>query len=96
LIGLLACTVLLDVGVQTNMILSQRIVFTVPSAIAGRANGIYMTVLFAGGALGSVLGTILYEWGGWSAVAGGGASLGLLALVLFYLEPRAAKQEPAP
>ncbi|MGE4557492.1 MAG: MFS transporter [Desulfovibrionaceae bacterium] len=93
LIGLLACTVLLDVGVQTNMILSQRIVFTVPTAIAGRANGIYMTVMFAGGALGAVLGTILYEWGGWSAVAGGGASLGLLALALFCLEPRASGKE---
>ncbi|WP_419785301.1 MFS transporter [Pseudodesulfovibrio sp.] len=91
--GLLACTILLDAGVQTNQILSQRIVFSVPTAIGGRANGIYMTIMFAGGALGSVLGTLLYHWQGWTAVAGGGTTLGLLALMLFQLEPKSGKED---
>ena len=92
LVGLLVCTILLDAGVQTNQILSQRIVFSVPSAIGGRANGIYMTIMFVGGALGSVLGTMLYHWGGWSAVAGGGTALSFLVLILFIFEPRATKE----
>jgi len=92
LVGLLICTILLDAGVQTNQILSQRIVYSVPTAIGGRANGIYMTIMFAGGALGSVLGTLLYHAGGWTAVAMGGTALSLLALALFHFEPQAGEE----
>jgi predicted MFS family arabinose efflux permease len=92
LAGLLVCTILLDAGVQTNQILSQRIVYSVPAAIGGRANGIYMTIMFAGGALGSVLGTLLYHAGGWTVVATGGAALSLLALVLFHFEPQTGEE----
>jgi len=92
LAGLLICTILLDAGVQTNQILSQRIVYSVPAAIGGRANGIYMTIMFAGGALGSVLGTLLYHEGGWTFVAMGGTVLSLLALILFHFEPQPGEE----
>jgi predicted MFS family arabinose efflux permease len=92
LAGLLICTILLDAGVQTNQILSQRIVYSVPTAIGGRANGIYMTIMFAGGALGSVLGTLLYHMNGWTAVALGGTALSLLALILYRFEPQTGEE----
>lgn len=90
--GLLACTILLDAGVQTNQILSQRIIYSVPTAIGGRANGIYMTIMFTGGALGSIWGPMLYDLGEWPAIAGGGTALSLLALILFLFELRTSKE----
>ena len=60
---LVVLTVLIDAAVQTNHIISQHIIFSVPAEIRGRVNAIYMTILFMGGAIGSVLGTIIYHWG---------------------------------
>jgi hypothetical protein len=47
-----------------------------------------MTLLFAGGAIGSVLGTITYDGGGWPATAAAGGVMGLLMLLLFGAELR--------
>jgi predicted MFS family arabinose efflux permease len=45
-----------------------------------------MTFTFAGGAAGSVLGTVTYHAGGWTMTALAGAGIGLIALALFALE----------
>ena len=42
----------IDGAAQTNHVLSQRIIFSVPGAIRGRVNALYMTSNFIGGALG--------------------------------------------
>jgi predicted MFS family arabinose efflux permease len=86
LVSLVVLTVLLDAAVQTNQITGQRIIFAVPAEKRGRVNAIYMTVVFIGGALGSMLGTLTYHAGGWTATAAAGGAIGLLALVLFATE----------
>lgn len=83
--ALLILTALLDAAVQTNMVVSQRIVFSVPAEIRGRVNALYMTIMFLGGAVGSVLGTVTYHGGGWTATAATGGVMGLLMLGLFAL-----------
>ena len=83
---LVVLTVLIDATVQTNHIISQHIIFSVPAEIRGRVNAIYMTLLFMGGAVGSVLGTIIYHWGGWNALADVGGLIGILMLLLFATE----------
>lgn len=90
LTALVILTILLDAAVQTNQVVSQRIIFSTPPETRGRVNAIYMTILFAGGALGSVLGTVIYHWGGWPGIAGAGAFIGLLTLGLFATERRGA------
>jgi predicted MFS family arabinose efflux permease len=45
-----------------------------------------MTLVFVGGAIGSVLGTLVYHSGDWPAAAACGAGIGLLALVLNVIE----------
>jgi hypothetical protein len=45
-----------------------------------------MTVLFAGGALGSLLGTTSYQLGGWAATVALGSLMGVAALVFFWTE----------
>ncbi|MFC7398410.1 MFS transporter [Chelatococcus sp. GCM10030263] len=86
LVALVLLTVLLDAAVQTNQITSQRIIFAVPAEKRGRVNAIYMTVVFIGGALGSMLGTLTYHAGGWTGTATAGGAIGLLALILFATE----------
>ena len=39
-------------------------------------------------ALGSTLATATYHWGGWTATAGAGAALGVVALIAFATELR--------
>lgn len=95
LIVLTALTVVLDAGVQTNQVVGQRIVFAVPARLRGRANGIYVTLMFIGGALGSLLGTVSYHWGGWTATAMLGVLIGAAALLAFLTELRAARPTQA-
>ena len=93
--ALVLLTVLLDAAVQTNQITGQRIIYAVPVETRGRMNAMYMTLLFAGGAIGSVLGTITYHWGDWNATASAGGVMGLLMLLLFAAELRGQVDQPA-
>lgn len=88
---LVVLTILIDAAVQTNQIVSQRIIFTAPGHVRGRVNAIYMTLTFAGGAIGSILGTVTYHAGGWTLTALTGALAGFLALALFGLEQRRSR-----
>ena len=88
MVPLVVATVLLDASVQTNQVVSRRTVFGTSASIRGRVNAIYMTATFIGGATGSLLGTMTYDLGGWSATAGAGIAIGCVALGLLGLEMR--------
>jgi predicted MFS family arabinose efflux permease len=77
---LVACAVLIDASVQTNSVVSRRTVFGTAPAIRGRVNALYMTAQFAGGATGSIVGTVSYHWGGWAGTALTGAGSGIVLL----------------
>jgi predicted MFS family arabinose efflux permease len=96
LLPLVALAVLIDAAVQTNHIVSQRILYAGPADTRGRVNAIYMTTLFIGGALGSVLGTVTFHWGGWAATATTGGLMGVLMLLLFATEARGSVPDFAP
>ncbi len=86
LVWLTLLAILIDAAVQINQVVGQHVIFNVPGEIRGRVNAIYMTLVFAGGALGSVLGTLTYHAGGWTAMAATGGAIGVLALALNVLE----------
>ena len=71
----LLLTIAIDAGVQVNQTLGRMVVFAAPADIRGRVNSIYMTALYAGGALGSTLGSLAYGAGGWPLTAGIAAAL---------------------
>lgn len=85
---LVVLAIAIDAAVQTNQVVSQRIIFSVPAEIRGRVNALYMTITFGGGALGSLLGTMTYHGGGWTLTAAAGCVIGAVALLLFALEAR--------
>ena len=88
LIVLAVLAVLIDAAVQTNQVVSQRVIFALAPEVRGRVNAIYMTSAFFGGAIGSVVATVTYHWGGWSATGATGAGLGVGALLLSATERR--------
>ena len=88
LIALVILAVLIDAAVQTNQVVSQRIVFAVPPTVRGRVNGVYMTCLFAGGAAGSLAGTVSLHGGGWTATAAVGALVAVVLLLAIATERR--------
>ncbi|AUG02828.1 MFS transporter [Pseudomonas sp. 09C 129] len=80
---LVVCAVLLDFAVQLNMVLGQREVYAIDPHSRARLNAVYMTSIFVGGALGSLVASPLYEQVGWSLSATLIAAVPGLALLLF-------------
>lgn len=69
LILLALMALVLDAGVQTNHIVSQRVIFGLRDSARGRLNAAYMTAVFLCGAAGSWGGAALYSiWGWWGFV----------------------------
>lgn len=82
--------VLLDMAVQTNLILGQHTIYRLDANARARLNSTFIATFFAGGAVGSQLGSITYHAGGWTAVTALGTVLPLLALLYWTTERRAA------
>ncbi len=83
---LLAGGILLDLGVQANMVLGQRAIFSLGAEARGRLNGIYMALFFLGGALGSALASLAFARGGWTLVSWIGLAFPVAALLGFATE----------
>ena len=81
---LVAAAIVLDAGVSSHLVLSQRVIFALGAAQRGRCNALFMATFFAGGALGSALGGWSYAQGGWSQAAWVGLVFPLLALGYFW------------
>jgi predicted MFS family arabinose efflux permease len=86
LVPLVLATILLDAATQLTHITSQRLVLSEAEHLRGRMNGLYVTIVFIGGALGSIAGTLTYDLGGWHATAALGGLIGLAMLSLFLTQ----------
>jgi len=75
---LLAGVILLDVGAQLTQVGNQTRIFGLVPSARSRLNTVYMTVYFAGAAVGSALSTVAWERWKWNGVAT--MALGLIAL----------------
>jgi predicted MFS family arabinose efflux permease len=73
----------LDFGVTLNLVVGQRAIFALGAATRARLNGLYMATFFAGGALGSALGALVFARAGWSGVSWLGMALPGAALLCF-------------
>ncbi len=75
---LVLAAVVIDFGVQTNLVLGYRAIFALAPDARGRVNGVYFASVFSGGAIGSALGAWAYARGGWGLAC----CLGLIPPVL--------------
>lgn len=85
---LLAGGILLDLGVQANLVLGQRAIYAIGAHLRSRLNGIFMAIFFVGGALGSSVASVAVERGGWTAVSWIGFALPAAALAFYAGEWR--------
>jgi predicted MFS family arabinose efflux permease len=83
-----AAAVLLDMAVQTTLILGQHRVYQLDPGARARLNSAYIATFFLGGAAGSQVGSIAYHAGGWSALTWFGGALPVVALALWLIPER--------
>jgi len=91
--ALIAGVVLLDLGVQGTQVANQTRIYALEPAARSRLNTVQMVTTFAGGAIGSTIGSYAWHLWGWSGVclAGGGAVLLSFAVWLTHRLRRKAQ-----
>ncbi|MEC0038307.1 MFS transporter [Bacillus cereus] len=83
---LVIAAILLDMGVSANLVLSQRLIFSLSPEIRSRLNGLFMAIFFLGGAVGSFIGGWAYALGGWNLTLWIGIAFPTIALLYFASE----------
>jgi predicted MFS family arabinose efflux permease len=83
-VALALAGVLLDAGVQTNLVIGQRMIYTLAPEIRSRLNGIFMAIFFLGGAAGSALTSPVLAAAGWPGICVVGVALPVAALGYFF------------
>jgi predicted MFS family arabinose efflux permease len=81
--GFVAAGILIDLGVQANLVVGQREIFSLDASIRNRLNAVYMATFFVGGAVGSALTSPVLHSFGWPGICLLG--IGFPALALVYL-----------
>jgi MFS family permease len=64
-VALIAAILLLDIGAQAIQVTNVAMIYTLDESSHSRINTIYMTAFFTGGALGTFIGVMCWEFGGW-------------------------------
>lgn len=86
LASLVIAGICLDAGVTANLVLGQRAIFSLTPEHRNRLNGLYIAMIFVGGACGSTLGAWAYDKGGWELASIVGLTMPLAAFVFFLTE----------
>lgn len=80
---LVLAALVLDAAVQTSQVLSLRSLYMLAPEQRGRLNGLFLTLMFISGALGSALSAALYHAFGWEGLCMAGMACALLGLGAF-------------
>jgi len=86
-------TLFLDLGNRASLIANQSRIYSLRPEVRSRLNTVFMVSYFAGGALGSSLGSFAAQHGGWHGLALFGVALPLTAVVVhaLYRVPSSAR-----
>jgi predicted MFS family arabinose efflux permease len=87
LIALILGVLLMDACVQGAHVINQSVIYDLLPQARSRLTTVYITTMFAGGALGSALGAQAYERWGWTGATLAAAAFPVLGL-LFWLASR--------
>jgi predicted MFS family arabinose efflux permease len=86
IVVLLVAVVLLDAAIQATNVLNQTRLFSVDPSARSRLNTAFVVSNFIGGAVGSTITGVLWQFGGWSAVTAGAATLIAIALTVWVTQ----------
>ncbi|KAA0779228.1 MFS transporter [Bacillus sp. AR2-1] len=81
----------IDIGVAGNLLLGQKVIFSLNPEIRNRLNGLYMTIFFLGGAFGSWVGSYTYYKFNSEVTLLIGAAFPLIALVVHFIKNNTKK-----
>jgi len=92
IVGVIAGIVLLDLAMQCIHVSNQSRVYALIPQARNRLNTVYMTVSFVGTAMGSAIGLLAWDKGGWTGVCITGALLTAASFTIYglTLNPRKA------
>jgi predicted MFS family arabinose efflux permease len=96
LLALVISAILLDAGITANLVLGQRAIFALNPEWRSRLNGLYIAIIFIGGATGSALGAWSYARGGWWLTSWTGFAMPALAFLFFLTEKESHADSRAP
>lgn len=82
---------LIDLALQGIHISNQHVIYRLLPEARSRINAVYMTCYFGGAALGSALGSMAWQHGGWQSVCLMGAGIGCLNFFALWLDARYAR-----
>ncbi|QWT21293.1 MFS transporter [Bacillus sp. NP157] len=82
LVGLIVGVIVLDFGVQISLVSNQHLIYGLHPEYKSRLNTLFMTTMFVGGAIGSLLAATAWAHGGWKAVCVLGGVMPIGALLL--------------
>ena len=85
---LVVASIVLAAGVSGSLVVGQRAIYSLGADVRSRLNGLYMSIFFMGGALGSMLGGWMYAHHGWQGVLLTGLVFPATGLALFMTEKR--------
>jgi predicted MFS family arabinose efflux permease len=88
--------ILLDIGVQGLQVTNQSLIYRLAPHARSRINSVYMVCYFVGGAIGSYVGSLVYEHAHWAGVSILGAIVGLVATSLAIADSLSKKEHPSP
>jgi predicted MFS family arabinose efflux permease len=88
--------VLLDIGVQGLQVTNQSLIYRLAPHARSRINSAYMVCYFVGGALGSYVGSLVYEHDKWAGVSVLGAAVGVVATLLAVADSLSENEHPSP
>ncbi|PYE30545.1 putative MFS family arabinose efflux permease [Rhizobium sp. PP-F2F-G38] len=86
IIPVLVAVLLLDVAIQATNVLNQSRLLSIDPASRSRLNTAFVACNFIGGAIGSLMASVLWEQGGWVAVVAGGSGLIVVALTVWLTQ----------
>jgi predicted MFS family arabinose efflux permease len=90
--GLIAAIVLIDLGVQSGHVANQSRIYSLAPEARSRINTFYMVAFFVGGSLGSYLGPLGFNKGGWSGFCAIPLAALLFALA-YFIRARAVEHD---
>jgi len=89
--ALVVAAILIDVGLVTNFVLSQRAIYGTRPDARSRIGALFTAIFFTGGAAGSLAATASLAAGGWPLATAIGATLAVAALLAYATELRPAQ-----
>lgn len=89
LVVMVISVILMDLGVQSALVSNQASIHALDGGARSRINTVFMTTMFCGGALGSVLGGSAFESWGWTGTCMIGLGGSIIGFILSLLNRRA-------